>query len=616
MPVVSTFDSTKTDLFDLLTDARTGDAQLPDFQRGWVWDDVHIRDLIASISRSFPIGTVMMLEHGGELNFRSRPLEGATPDSRTPEVLVLDGQQRLTSLFQSLMSGSPVVTKDPKGLPVERWYYLDIQRCLDGNTEREDAVLSIPADRKVRNNFGRDVLLDLSTASNEYANCTFPLSEVFDHYKWAAGFRGHHNYDPGFSKMWDEFERDVVQRFRSYQLPVIRLHKSTPKEAVCLVFEKVNTGGVSLTVFELLTATFAAVAPADFELRRDWEERQSRLHHHRVLRDLTNTDFLQAMTLLVTRERRIAAVANGQDDERAPAISCKRRDILRLSYHDYRNFADALEEGFERSARFLHRERIFEAKFLPYNTQLVPLGAILTVLGDNGLERPAVRAKLARWYWSGVFGELYGSATETRFARDLPDVLRWVEDESAVPRTVLEANLSPDRLTHLRTRNSAAYKGVYVLLIREGARDFRTGDLANDQNYFEEAVDIHHIFPQKWCRDRKPKAVPPGLCDSIVNKTPLTARTNRIIGGRAPSAYLAGLRDNHGVSQTEEGRNLKSHFVEAKYLRADDFEAFFHARQRELLSRIGSLMGKQLVVDPAETTVEAASYEVLDEPEE
>ncbi len=616
MAAVSTFDSTKTDLLELLSNARTGDAQLPDFQRGWVWDDEHIRDLIASVSRSFPIGTVMMLEHGGEVNFRTRPLEGATPDARTPELLVLDGQQRLTSLFQSLMSGKPVATKDAKGLPIERWYYLDIRKCLYQSVEREDAVFSIPADRVVRTNFGRDVVIDLTTRSSEYEHCMFPLKEVFDHYDWASGFREHHGYDPEVSRMWDEFERDVVQRFRSYQLPVIRLHKQTPKEAVCLVFEKVNTGGVSLTVFELLTAAFAAVAPPDFELRGDWEARERRLHQQRVLRDVANTDFLQAITLLVTRERRQTALASGEEEDRAPAISCKRRDILRLTFDDYQRYADAVTQAFERVARFLHRERIFEAKFLPYSTQLVPLAALLTVLGDDGLERPTIREKLARWFWCGVFGELYGSATETRFARDLPDVLRWIEDDSAAPRTIVDANLTPERLVTLRTRNSAAYKGVYVLLIREGARDFRTGETATDQNYFEDAVDIHHIFPQKWCRDRKPEPVPAGLFDSIVNKTPLTARTNRIIGGRAPSEYLRSLRENHGVSEAEETKNLESHFIEPEHLRTDGFEAFFSARHRELLDRIGAVMGKQLLVDPTETPAEPVSYEELESTDE
>jgi hypothetical protein len=308
MAIISTFDSTKTDLVELLDNARSGDAQLPDFQRGWVWDNDHICELIASVSRSFPIGTVMLLENGGNVAFKTRLLEGAPGEVHDPELLILDGQQRLTSLFQSLMAGQPVATRDAKGNQIERWYYLDIRRALNKSVDPEDTVLAIPSDRFVRTNFGRDVELDLSSPAREFDAMLFPLAQVFDHYEWAAGFRTHHNYDPDISRTWDEFERDVVQRFRSYQLPVIRLHRDTPKEAVCLVFEKVNTGGVSLTVFELLTASFAAVATRDFELRGDWKTRERRLHREPVLRTVADTDFLEGISLLTTRAKRDEAL--------------------------------------------------------------------------------------------------------------------------------------------------------------------------------------------------------------------------------------------------------------------------------------------------------------------
>ncbi len=611
MVAVSTFDSTKTDLLELLADARAGKAQLPDFQRGWVWDDDHIQDLIASVSRSFPIGTVMLLENGGDVAFRTRPIEGAVPDNREPELLVLDGQQRLTSLFQSLLAGTPVKTRDAKGNEIERWYYLDVRKALNPAVDREDAVISVPADRVVRTNFGRDVKLDLATSEREYAEFMFPLAHVFDHYQWAAGFRAHHNYDAEHSRQWDTFEREIVQRFRAYQLPVIRLHRQTPKEAVCLVFEKVNTGGVSLSVFELLTASFAAVAPPEFELREDWEKRRRRLHEHRVLRDVASTDFLQAVTLLSTHGKRRRHLEAGEPEDRAPVVSCKRRDILRLALEDYLKWAEPLTEGFQRAARFLHRERIFETKFLPYSTQLVPLAFVLTALGDTGIDRPQVRERIVRWYWCGVFGELYGSATETRFARDVRDLLGFVEEEMTVPRTIIEANLAPERLHTLRTRRSAAYKGIYVLLLRQGARDFRTGETSTDQNYFEEAVDIHHVFPKKWCRERRPEPVAPARFDSIVNKTPLTARTNRMIGGRAPSDYLRGLAERDGVTEAAEEANLTSHLVEPDTMRQDDFEAFFETRQRALLEQIGRVMGKQLITEPT-TTDDPMTYEDLD----
>lgn len=601
MTSVSTFDSTKTDLLELLGDALSGEAQLPDFQRGWVWDDVHIRDLIASVSRSFPIGTVMLLETGGEVSFRTRPIEGAVlPDPKVPDQLVLDGQQRMTSLFQALMSGKPVVTKDTKQNEIERWYYLDIALALDPNADREDAVKSVPADRMVRTNFGRDIELDLSIPAGEYEAHLFPLARVFDHYEWASGYREHHGYDADLSKRWDEFEKEVISRFKGYQLPVIRLHKETPKEAVCLVFEKVNTGGVSLTVFELLTATFAAVAPPEFELRADWDARRTRMHAEPVLREVASTDFLQVISLLATRARREASIAAGTDEEKAPAISCKRRDMLRMTYDDYVEWAEPVTQAFDLVARFLHRERIFETKFLPYGSQLVPLAAFLSVVGEPGIENAAIRAKLARWYWCGVLGEMYGSATETRFSRDLPDLLDWMADDAAVPRSVQDANFAPDRLDRLTSRRSAAYKGLYVLLIREGAEDFRTGEAASDQNYFDEQVDIHHIFPKKWCNERTPEPVPASVFNSIINRTPLTKRTNIILGGRAPSEYLERLRDKHDVSEDLENRVLRSHLIDPERLRADDFEGFFEARRDALLRAIEKATGKPVLMDTAE----------------
>jgi hypothetical protein len=604
--ITATFGIEKESLADLLREAEHGKAQLPDFQRGWAWDDAHVKALLASISMSYPIGTVMLLRAGGDsLRFKQRPIEGATPPaSERPERLILDGQQRLTSLFQSLLLGQPVLTHDQRGKPIERWYYVDMERALDPRGDREEAIVSLPGNRVIRN-FRNDLVEDYSTPEREYAAMLFPLTQVFHSADWRTGFFAHWDYDRDHIKLWDRFEAEVVKRFEQYHLPVIELAKETPKEAVCQVFEKVNTGGVTLTVFELLTATFAA---DDFDLRGDWESRQRRLAAHKVLDEFSNTDFLQAVTLLASWQRRDAAIAQGADDDRAPAIGCKRADMLRLSLADYQQWADRVVAGLEQAARFLHGQHLFETRFLPYGGQLIPLSAILPVLGRRW-EVQGVRDKLARWLWCGVFGELYGGTTETRFARDLPDVLAWV-DGGSEPRTVVDAVFAPARLLSLRTRGSAAYKGIYALLLREGARDVRTGEPSNVQNYFDERVDIHHLFPQRWCRSQ---SIPPALCDSIINKTPLSARTNRVIGGRAPSEYLSRLQNSAGITVEQLDANLRTHLVDPAMLRADDFHRFFAARKAALLGRIEQVTGKRIDPGiPAEPEDEPTEYEVID----
>jgi hypothetical protein len=233
------------------------------------------------------------------------------------------------------------------------------------------------------------------------------------------------------------------------------LFQTTPRQAVCQVFEKVNTGGVTLTVFELLTATYAA---DEFDLRNHWEK-ECRVAweapEYRILRDVSNTDFLRAVTLLATAERRKQEAERGTEEERLPRIGCKRKDMLGLALEDYVRFSPFVIDGFKAAAKFLHHQFVFDTKFLPYGTQLISLAAILALAGDSA-QSAGAQHKLARWYWCGVFGELYGGSTETRFSQDLPDVVDWIREDAAEPRTVTAAQLAPGRLLTLRTRNSVA----------------------------------------------------------------------------------------------------------------------------------------------------------------
>src|SRR5215831_17467469 len=98
----STFQTNPFSLSKLLEECRDGITQLPDFQRSWVWDEDRIKSLIASVSRAFPVGALMTLDTGGPVNFKPRPIEGAPTEARNtlPQALLLDGQQRMTSLYQ------------------------------------------------------------------------------------------------------------------------------------------------------------------------------------------------------------------------------------------------------------------------------------------------------------------------------------------------------------------------------------------------------------------------------------------------------------------------------------------------------------------------------------
>jgi hypothetical protein len=591
--MTTVFEPSQVVLSKMMERIAAGNVQLPDFQRGWVWSDDHIRSLLASISMSYPIGAVMMLGSGNEdVRFKLRPLEGAEPPAGAKvEELLLDGQQRLTSLFQAMASGKPVRTRDARDNEIERWYYVDMEKALNPNLDREEAFISLPQDRKVKN-FRREVTQDYSTPELERASGMFPLSLMFPgmtQMQWAMAFI---QQKPENAALWEGFSETIIKTFNQYQIPVISLGSQTPKEAVCQVFEKVNTGGVSLTVFELLTATYAADG---YQLRDEWfgtktaDGIERRLQKHKVLNSVENTDFLQALTLLATRAVRQAQVTMGTAPQDASAISCKRRDILKLQLDAFQQYALSVEQGFMRAAQLLHNQQVFTTDELPYRTQLVPLAAALAVLGDKGDDLP-VRDKLLQWYWCGVFGELYASATETRFAKDFPELLEWVAGGEE-PTTVKEATFNAQRLDTLRTRNSAAYKGVYALLMRDGAEDFRTGQPATEIAYFDEKIDIHHVFPQDWCIKQ---GIPRDRYNSVINKTPLTATTNRRIGGKAPSVYLATLQGNQ-VTEERMDEILRTHVIDVQTMRADDFDGFYTARKARLLRRIEDAMKKKVI---------------------
>jgi hypothetical protein len=534
----------------------------------------------------------MLLETGGEARFQLRPVEGVElPPGSSPELLILDGQQRLTTLTQVLALKTAVKTRTDKGKAIQRHYYWHIPTALEGGERLEDAIIAVEEDKVERTNFGKDIKLNLSTPEYEYQRMYFPCDQTLD---WAGWLQGLNKNNPEHLSQFLLFQQLVLNKFSSYQVPVIQLHKTTSKEAVCLVFEKVNTGGVPLNVFELMTATFAADG---YNLRDDWygsKERKvvsrfERMCKEPVLEQVETTDYLQAITMLHTLEKHNADLAAGKRDKQVTPVSAKRVSILGLELVDYQKWAESVEQGFMLVAKFLRKEHVRDPRELPYRTQLPPLAAVLALIKERWLE-PKINDKLSRWYWCGVLGELYGGAVESRMANDVAELLEWFDDDSKLPRTVSDANFSSDRLDKLQSRLSAAYKGINMLVLREGAKDFFWKAEIKELDQEDIALDIHHIFPQAWCEKHGIKR---DTYNSIINKTPISYKANRKIGGHAPSVYLRKLQEEKTVQLSDEDMDalVASHGISATTLRNDDFEAYYQERKMALFGLISKAMG-------------------------
>ncbi len=576
-------------LKEILESIDKGETQLPDFQRGWVWDDNRIKSLIASITNDYPIGAAMFLSYqGSDSHFKYRLFEGVAKSKQevNPLYLVLDGQQRTTSLYLSLYSQNIVKTCDEKKKKIERFYYLNIPKCLDTITDRVDAIISVPESKILTENIGRDIVLDLSTLEKEYENECFPLNIIFDSSKtmaWQLGYLKHHNFTSEVTQRWSDFFSKIINVVTSYRIPLIILGNNVPKEAVCQVFENVNQGGVSLTVFELVTATFAA---DNFELRKDWELIWDQLKDDNLVKfknnqpAFTGVDFLTAMTLLVNYYK--------FKNKQRGSISCKKRDVLSLKLDDYKKYRNVLIDGIKEALKFIKQQCIYTSVDLPYTSQLIPL-SVLFAIDRNLWFGAANNHKLEQWYWCGVFGELYGGANETRYVTDVVGMINWINDENDKPDTIVRSAFNYSRLQHLYTRNSAAYKGVMALILKNGAVDFITGGKMDFATYVDESTDIHHIFPQSYCISEN---IDKGLWNSVINKTPIYARSNRSIGGVAPSIYSARIEKKMGIQSSELNRFVSSHLVDVESFRKDDFETYYKLRSQSLCDLIQKYTGK------------------------
>ena len=587
--------SLDTELNELLRGVASGKIQLPDFQRNWTWDDNRIKGILASLSQGYPMGAIMCLEYGNEnVRFKYRAIEGVNIVDVVPELMILDGQQRLTSMYGATYSKNPVRTKTEKGKEVDKFYYFDINKCLDDSEDRFDAIIAVPSDKKLKTNFDRDIVLDLSKRELEYEHEMFPINIIFDssvREDWADGYKEYHGYDKAFLDKYKKFRTEVIETIAGYKLPVITLGKDTPREAVCKVFENVNTGGVPLTVFELVTATYATY---EFDLRKDWEKCRDIIWGRGealvtdIMHGVDETSFLTAITLYTTYHA-------------SSMTTCKKKDVLSLAYKDYIKNRDAILDGYKMARKFLFSQYVFRKRDLPYTTQLIPLSAICAEIGRNVFNQPQTQNILSQWFWCGIMGEMYGGANETRYANDMEDVVAAIRGQNSQNRTINAAWFSATRLISLQTRNSAAYKGIMALVYRESCRDFMKGTTIDIVKSMDESPDIHHIFPEAYCISM---GYPKEKWNSIVNKTPLLPESNRQIGGEAPSKYSQKIIKRAQIDEAQLKMRVESHLVNYDYFIKDDFNNYFVERAKAILKVIELAMGKNIADKASEQTIE------------
>lgn len=544
-------------LKDLLSEIHSRTMTLPDFQRDFVWEPGATQELIVSIANDYPAGSILRVRDAKRV-FAAREFEGAPVlDGHKHTFLVLDGQQRLTSLYQAFYGVG------------EHRYYLDLNLLLK-DADFEEAIFHVRTATKwvtEHENFELQ-------AKNMYLPLSVLKGGAGQFSQWARKV-ARKMPDQQRIELEDslyKIEEKWIQIIDDYHFPVVTLSDTTKPDALCTIFETLNRTGVKLSVFELLTARFW---PQNINLRELWEKT---LEQHQIIGDFEVDPYyvLQAISLACRK-----------------SPSCKRSEVLNLAPADISNWWAKVTDGLAAGLHMLRDDcKVTLPKWLPYQTMLAPLAAVIAKCGSPKTpEAGAQREKLKRWFWCAVFGQVYESAPNSKSAKDVTELPAWLSG-GALPESVSTFRFDPKALRDVTPRQRSIYRGIICLILGSGtgARDFHTQAVITGKLILEQGIDDHHVFPANFLETKKGIALA-RLRDCILNRTLIDRTTNQMISDRAPSDYLKEIRGTAGFPFEVV---LESHCLptgdDAPFW-TDDYESFLAWRQKRLWQEIQRATG-------------------------
>lgn len=538
----------------LLESIHHREVALPDFQRDFVWDPRATEELIESILQNYPAGSLLRIKNKSGFFFAPREVAGAPAlDGHSPSYLVLDGQQRLTSLYQALYGTG------------NHRYFMNLQALLDGE-DLEDCVFNL-RNRRAKKRLG--------TIEKQAAVLIFPLEAVFGQSdgfeEWLDQVLELRSAEGGAEKTLKQDLRDLrkawIQTIEDYEFPVVTLSEDTEVEAVCTIFETLNRTGVKLSVFDLLSARFW---PENVRLRDLWDDARDQ---YPILAEFDVDPYyiLQAVALLTAKG----------------APSCKRGDVLKMEVARIQEGWEPVVRGFADMLQMLRDDcGVVLPGWLPYNPILIPAGAVFAKHADTtGPQVGAIRDKMKRWFWCSVFGQSYENAPNSQAVKDYTELTAWFGG-GREPDSVRNLSFEPDVLRETTPRQRAVYRGCIALILRSEARDFHSGNRITASMVSEKKIDDHHVFPRGYLVDSG-EVVTATLRDCVLNRTLIDKETNIRIGKKAPAVYLNEIEGELGAERLDQV--LLSHLLpggEASSLRDGRFPDFLDERQSRFAERI------------------------------
>lgn len=525
----------KKKLLELVRKAYHGEVMLPDFQRNFVWARNDIEELICSLLERMFIGTFLIQRvNPTDVPFKVIPIEGAdkingnfTPK---PEIIVLDGQQRLTSLFYALYS--PDIPLKNTTNPYA--FFIDLQELSIDTIE--DAVFSWSKQwreyKSLLNGNGEYKLSELK--KERILPLTF-LADEFNFWKlWYGEFRSLFGEDK--AQKIENYLKNIID----YQVHVLSIPLTEKPEDIAILFERINRTGIKLSIFDLLTARLYKF----INLRTEWENAFNEKYWLKQIasNDIKNTKIpyyiIQGLAL-------------------SEGMSIKARDIIKidsttLNKTAWKKAVEILENKILSRLFDVSEYGIADYRWLSYPS-MISIWLGLFIKAEKG-EIDIDINKINKWYWSVIFTERYSGSTETKQTKDFKDLVAWLTDSNKLPEAIADMRSKLD-IMKIDTKypGSSIYKGVFNLLFRRGAWDFYEKDKIK---FSVKDLEDHHIFPRKFLENKNVKVEK----DIVLNRTLILSSTNRKISRKAPATYIEEMIRIHG-SEKEVKRILEKHFI-------------------------------------------------------
>lgn len=492
----------------------SGSIRIPAFQRGFVWTTDNISFLMDSIYRNYPIGNILLwrtrdsLEKERDLGPFSLP----KPEKEYPVDYVLDGQQRLTSIFSVFQT-----TLKAKGSTEAFDIYFDLQ-APDGALEDQFVSIFEP---------GSD------------ASRYFPLRAVFD----TARFFEIAN---GLSADDKNKVVEMQRRFQEFQLNLDVIEFEN-KDEIAIIFERVNRAGIRLDAFQLLSAwTWSS----EFDLNESISELASELEPF-GFQDLSSDPNLMMKCF--------AAVVKGD---------AQLKDVVNLHGPTVRDRFDEIKRGILGAIDFLKKQLLIESlSLMPYPAMLVPLSAFFATSALSGIHpTDKQREAIVRWYWRSCLSRRYSSGVGRAHAADIalmnslksgqePEVLRSVRP--------IDANFFIENRFAIGNVNSKILINVLsqkqpVSLLSGAKIDLAAVLQKGNKNEF------HHIFPRAHL---KKNGLENDKINAIANICFLSKSDNNRIKDKEPSIYVSMM------TQEKKNEILETNIIPSEFssLSYDDF---------------------------------------------